>query len=85
MDASIDIQGRGAPAAELFQQVALLSPGAASNKTRKNICFFGVGVHEEMTQKHTDTHSCIFWIRFPLSQSDCQAPSSSLREQVTSF
>lgn len=45
MDTSIGIQGHGAAAAEPLQQVALLSPGAASYKTRKNICFSSVGVY----------------------------------------
>lgn len=39
MDVSIESQGHGAPAAELLQQVALLSPGESRYKTRKNICF----------------------------------------------
>lgn len=47
MEASIHIQGHGAPAAELIQQVALLSPGAASNKIQKNI--WCSCVCEEMT------------------------------------
>lgn len=79
MEASIHIQGHGAPAAELIQQVALLSPGAASNKIQKNIWCFSVPVCVWGNDtKHTDTHSCIFWIRFPLCQSDCLAPSSPL-------
>lgn len=43
MDTSVETRGHGAPAAELLQQVALLSPGAAGYKTPKNICFFRVG------------------------------------------
>lgn len=45
MDGSIKAQGHGAPAAEPLQQVALLSPGAASYKTQKNSCFLCVGVY----------------------------------------
>lgn len=42
MDASIKTQGHGAAAAELFQQVALLSPGAADYKTPEEHLFFSV-------------------------------------------
>ena len=81
MDASIKIQGQGTPTAELLHQVALLSPGAASYKTRKNICFSRVGVCvcvcvcEEMTQ-NTQIHTAVFsGSDFHSSQSDCRALS----------
>ena len=61
MDASIQIQGHGLPAAELLQQVALLSPGATSYKTRSNICFLPPRwcICEEMTQ-NTQTRTAVF-------------------------
>lgn len=57
MEASIHIQGHGAPAVELIQQVALLSPGAASNKIQKNI--WCSCVCEEMTQ-NTPIRTAVF-------------------------
>lgn len=70
---AIDIQGHGAPAAQLLQQVALLSPGAASNKTRKNIWFHQCRcVCEEVTQ-NTQIHAAVY------SGSDFHSPRVTLK------
>lgn len=45
MDAFLDIQGHGAPAAELLQQVALLSPGQLAIKHGRTSVFPSVGVY----------------------------------------
>lgn len=85
MDACLEIQGHSAPAAEQqsfsSRRLSSLLGHLAIKRGRTSGVSLLVCVHEEVTQ-NTQLY---FLDQIRFSQSDCQPPSSSLRESLTLF